>query len=228
MIKKFALLSILLHTILDAQENLKINKQTKYTASVVPKNMGVKVKKQRFMELVVPAIEKVYAQLDKQYYEMKKLVDANKSSSKMKELMVSYNANSKDELLVKIKPHKKFIAIAQAAMESSWATSRFTQVANNLFGIWSFNKNEPRVPANKKRGSKTIYLKKYPSLEASIRDYYKMIATGRAFAGFRAQKMKSDNYDVLVKKLDKYSERGSEYTQNLISMIKYNKFYKFD
>jgi Bax protein len=40
--------------------------------------------------------------------------------------------------------------------------------------------------------------------------------------------MKSDNPYELVKKLDKYSERGDEYGKELASIIKYNKFCKYD
>ena len=142
--------------------------------------------------------------------------------------MKSYSAKSPQDLLMRMKPHAKSVAIAQAAMESAWATSRFTRVATNLFGVWSFNKNEPRVAAGEKRGTKTIYVKKYSSVEASIRAYYKVLATGRAFAAFRVEKMKTNDPYKLVKKLDNYSEKGAEYGKELAAMIKFNRFYKFD
>ena len=190
--------------------------------------MTVQEKKQRFRDLVVPAVRKVYADLSASYEETKKIIDAGKSNIKIEKLMKSYSAKSHKDLLIRMKPHAKSVAIAQAAMESAWATSRFTSEATNLFGVWSFNKNEPRVAAGEKRGSKTIYVKKYASIEDSIRDYYKVLATGRVFGEFRDEKMSSNDPYKLVKKLDKYSEKGAEYGKELSSMIKYNRFYKFD
>ncbi|MDQ7066726.1 MAG: glucosaminidase domain-containing protein [Sulfurimonas sp.] len=190
--------------------------------------MTVQEKKQRFRDLVVPAVNKVYADLEAEYQSTKKIVDKGIINAKIKKLMKSYSAKSPQDLLTRMKPHAKSVAIAQAAMESAWETSRFARDATNLFGVWSFNKNEPRVPAGEKRGKKTIYVKKYPSIEASIRDYYHILATGRAFNEFREQKMKSNDPYQLVKKLDKYSEKGAEYGKELASMIRYNRFYEFD
>jgi len=231
MIKKIVTsvsLSLLLSSSLYGVQSVKVNTDSKYTASVVPKKMTVQEKKQRFRDLVVPAVEKVYADLDAKYKETKRVIDAGKTDAKIEKQMKLYHAKDPQDLLKRMKPHAKSVAIAQAAMESAWATSRFTKVATNLFGVWSFNKNEPRVAAGEKRAKKTIYVKKYSSLEASIRDYYKILATGRVFAGFRDVKMKSNDPYELVKKLDKYSEKGAEYGKELSSMIKYNRFYKFD
>ena len=221
-------LSVLFSTSLYGVQSIKVNEKSAYKATVIPKKMTVQEKKQRFRDLVVPAVEKVYADLDRKYKEAKKLVSAGKPNAKIEKLMKSYSAKSPEDLLKRMKPHAKSVAIAQAAMESAWATSRFTRVATNLFGVWSFNKSEPRVAAGEKRGSKTIYVKKYSSVEASIRDYYRVLATGRVFGEFRDVKMKSNDPYKLVKKLDKYSEKGAEYGKELTSMIKYNRFYEFD
>lgn len=219
---------LLLSSSLYAAQSTKVNENTDYTASIVPKKITVQAKKQRFRDLVVPAVNKVYSDLDAKYKEAKIIVDSGKTNAKIEKLMKSYSAKSPQDLLVRMKPHAKSVAIAQAAMESAWATSRFTRVATNLFGVWSFNKNEPRVAAGEKRGKKTIYVKKYSSVEASIRDYYRVLATGRVFGDFRTEKMRSNDPYKLVKKLDKYSEKGAEYGKELKSMISYNRFYKFD
>ncbi len=221
-------LVLLLSSSLYAAQSTKVNENTDYTASIVPKKITVQAKKQRFRDLVVPAVNKVYSDLDAKYKEAKIIVDSGKTNAKIEKLMKSYSAKSPQDLLVRMKPHAKSVAIAQAAMESAWATSRFTRVATNLFGVWSFNKNEPRVAAGEKRGKKTIYVKKYSSVEASIRDYYRVLATGRVFGDFRTEKMRSNDPYKLVKKLDKYSEKGAEYGKELKSMISYNRFYKFD
>lgn len=218
----------ILSTTLYGVQSIKVNNPTKYKANIIPKKISVQEKKQRFRDLIVPAVEKVYADLDEQYKEAKEIIESGKKSTKIEQLMQSYSAKSPEDLLMRLKPHAKSVAIAQAAMESAWATSRFTKEATNLFGVWSFNKNEPRVAAGEKRGKKTIYVKKYADVEDSIRDYYRVLATGRVFGAFRAEKMKSNDPYKLVKKLDKYSEKGAEYGKELTSMIRYNRFYKFD
>ena len=186
------------------------------------------LKKENFLKLVAPAVDKVYLELDAKYKLLKSHIDNNDTNNLLVEkYMKKYKATNHQDLLQRIKPHPKSVALAQAAMESGWATSRFTKVANNLFGVWSFNKNEPRVPASQKRGNKTVYVKKYASVDESIRDYYKVLATGRAFNEFRAQKMRSEDPYKLVKKLDKYSEKGAEYGKELTQVIKYNKFYNY-
>ncbi|WP_373070142.1 glucosaminidase domain-containing protein [Sulfurimonas sp.] len=187
-----------------------------------------KLKKQNFYKRVVPAVNKVYAELDYRYKTLKTNIDNNNTkSSFVKKYMKKYSAKDYKELLRKVKPHPKSIAIAQAAVESGWGTSRFTKVANNLFGVWSFNKNEPRVRALQTRGEKKIFVKKYATLEDSIRDYYFVLATSRSFGEFRKLKMKTNDPYELVKKLDMYSEKRAEYGKELIRVIKFNKLYNY-
>ncbi len=190
--------------------------------------MTVQEKKQRFRSLVLPAIESVYDELLIQNAEIVDLVAKDPADSRLEQLRSSYKAEDNAALLRAIKPHPISIALAQAAMESAWGTSRFFREANNIFGVWSFDANEPRIAAGEKRGDKTIWVKKYASLEASVRDYYRTLARGRAFGEFRRLKMSTDDPHALVKKLDSYSERGAEYGKELSAMIRFNKFQEFD
>jgi Bax protein len=190
--------------------------------------MTVAEKKSRFKSIVVPAVEEVYDELMKQYQDVSKLVETNPNSDKLKTLQEKYRASNNQELLMALKPHPKSIAIAQAAMESSWATSRFTRVANNLFGVWSFDEDEPRVAAGEQRGNKTIWVKKYNSVKDSVADYYRTLARNDAYKEFRATKMKTSDPFVLVTKLDRYSEKGALYGKELTEIIKFNKFHEYD
>ncbi|NOR58621.1 MAG: hypothetical protein GQ474_08880 [Sulfurimonas sp.] len=197
-----------------------------YAKKVKP--MSVKEKKERFRSLIAPAVNNVYNELQTQYIDISKNLNNPKYTQKIEALKVSYKVKTDEELLMALKPHPRSIAIAQAAMESAWATSRFFNEATNIFGVWSFNKNEPRIAAGEKRGTKTIWLKKYASIEDSIRDYYKNISRSHAFKEFRKLKMKTDDPYKLVKKLDRYSEMRAKYGKELTSVIKYNKFYLYD
>jgi Bax protein len=202
-----------------------------FSNSLVAKNakkMSVKEKKERFRSLIIPAVNRVYKELTLQYNDISKNLKNPKYRSKIQNLKNIYKVSSDEELLMALKPHPKSITVAQAAMESAWATSRFFIKARNIFGVWSFNKNEPRIAASQKRGKKTIWLKKYKSIESSIRDYYKNLGRSPAFKTFRKLKMKTEDPYKLVKELDRYSEMGPKYEQELASMIKYNKFYLYD
>lgn len=190
--------------------------------------MTVQEKKARFKSLIVPAVDAVYAKLMSRYENVKTTLDAGGNNADIEALKVEYKATTDAELLMALKPHPKSIAIAQAAMESSWATSRFFNVAYNIFGVWSFDEDEPRVAALKKRGDKTIWVKKYDSVEAAVEDYYRTLGRSSAFAEFRQTRMETNDPFVLVTKLDRYSEKGALYGEELTSIIKFNKFDQYD
>tara|TARA_R110002167_G_C12582440_1_gene643551 strand:+ start:153 stop:908 length:756 start_codon:yes stop_codon:yes gene_type:complete len=190
--------------------------------------MTVQEKKARFISLIVPAVDHVYHDLMSQYDDVKTIIDNGKNNDEIEKLKIAYKASTNDELLMALKPHPKSIAIAQAAMESSWATSRFFLEANNIFGVWSFDENEPRIAALKKRGDKTIWVREYDSIEESVYDYYRTLARGNAFKEFRKATMKTDDPHVLVTKLDRYSEKGSVYGKELTAIIKFNNFDDYD
>jgi len=190
--------------------------------------MTVQEKKARFRALIVPAVENVYTSLMTRYKKIKTAIDTGETNAEIDKLKVEYKATTNEQLLMALKPHPKSIAIAQAAIESSWATSRFFRIANNVFGVWSFNKDEPRVAALKKRGDKTIWVKKYDSIEEAIYDYYRTVGRSGAFAQFRQTRMQTNNPFILVTKLDHYSEKGSLYGKELTAIIKFNKFDKYD
>ncbi len=190
--------------------------------------MTVQEKKARFKKLIVPAVNNVYADLIKQYNEVSSSIESGSGEEKIAKLKVEYKASSNETLLMALKPHPKSIAIAQAAMESNWATSRFFIKAYNIFGVWSFDEAEPRIAALQKRGDKTIWLKKYSSVEDAVYDYYRTLARSDAFAEFRQAKMQTNDPFILVSKLNHYSEKGSLYAEELAAIIKFNKFNDYD
>ncbi|MDO6427927.1 glucosaminidase domain-containing protein [Thalassotalea sp. 1_MG-2023] len=190
--------------------------------------MTVKEKKARFISLILPAVDTVYAKLQTRYETIQAMIEKGQNHERIDSLKDEYKVTSDEELLIALKPHPKSIAIAQAAMESSWATSRFFRQANNVFGVWSFNDDEPRIAALQKRGDKTIWVKKYSTIEDAVFDYYRTLGRGRAFSEFRQLNYTSDDPFKLVAKLDSYSEKGSEYGEELAEIIEYNNFDRFD
>lgn len=205
----------------------KVNKAGKKSPAVTRKS------KQLFLKKTIAAIKKVKSRLDAEYqmvYELslkKSLSDEERA--KIEQLKKRYKVEDFPCLLKRLHPHPVSIVIAQAALESGWGSSRFYREANNIFGVWSFNPKESRMAAGVAReGQKTIYVKKYPSLEASIESYYRMMAKGRAFKQFRTARLHTDNPFEIIPYLDHYSELRHEYVRRLYYVIKSNKFYKLD
>ena len=193
-----------------------------------PPQMNVQQKKGRFIALMVPAVSDVYQRLLRRYVAVEEMLRTGVHRQRIIDLKQEYGVASDAELLAAIKPHPCSITLAQAALESNWATSRFFMQANNVFGIWSFDAGEPRLAAGKKRGTKTIWVKKYSSIQASIEDYYRLLGRGGAFAEFRREKMVTDDPFRLIQKLDHYSERGAAYCSEVALVLKHNNFTRYD
>jgi len=204
-----------------------------YSISKVPVKMSVTTKKKRFFYLLVPVVTKVYKELYKEYSSVEKMLQeedlVQQSASVIEALKKRYGVQSDTELLKALKPHPISITLAQAAMESAWGTSRFFREANNIFGMWNNNKNTPRIAATKKRNAiHTVWLSRYQTLEDSVRAYYMTLSKGKSYKAFREVCYISDDVYKMVAQLDKYSERGEVYTQEISSIIRYNKLQKYD
>lgn len=191
--------------------------------------MSVQEKKARFRALLVPAVQRVHEELMQNYLDVSQAIADAKDTNKTEALKIKYRATSDSDLLARLKPHPVSIVLAQAALESSWGTSRFFIQANNPFGMWSSNPNEPRIAAGVKRGGKrTIWLRKFKTLDDAVRAYYKTIATGKAYRNFRALRMAYDDPYLITEGLDKYSEIGQTYVNEINKVIRYNKFTSYD
>lgn len=192
------------------------------------KHTLVSIKKDNYKRVMVPIVTLVYKKLQEQYNNLKQDINNNKNKAFIEVLKKEYKAKNEEQLLQALKPHPISIVLAQGAIESAWLTSRFCKTANNIFGVWSFNKDEPRIAANSLRGDKVIYLKKYKTLKSSVEDYYKNIAKSWAYKKFRYLRTVTNNPYNLLPHMAGYSEKGEEYTKILRKIIKSNDFEKYD
>ena len=98
----------------------------------------------------------------------KKTVLDELDSAFLRPLKVAYRAETLDQLIKRMKTHPTSIVLGQAAIESGWGRSRFFKEANNVFGVWSMNPKDDRIPTKIRRGDDQVFLKKYPEISVSL------------------------------------------------------------
>ncbi len=138
-----------------------------------------------------------------------------------------------ERLLVRVAPVPPSLAMAQAANESAWGTSRFAVKGNNLFGQWCFSKGCGIVP-EQRAGDAFHEVASFKSPYASVRSYMLNINRHDAYRELRrirSEAMKNKGFasgTVVAGGLESYSERGHEYIDEVRSMIRFNKLGKYD
>ncbi len=140
--------------------------------------------------------------------------------------------NSLSDLKIRMDEIPVSLAIAQAATETGWGTSRFAQEGNALFGQWTWSGDGIRPVAAD--SNSTHKVRKFKVLRASVRAYQKNLNTHSSYFDFRKKRaIQRDNNNKLnslelVKYLDKYAETGIEYTKNLKKIIQQNSLTELD
>lgn len=124
------------------------------------------------------------------------------------------------------------LALAQAANESAWGTSRFSQLGNNLFGEWTFTPGTGIVPEGRPEGA-TYEVKRFDTLYDSIRSYLRNLNTHAAYTDFRtlraeaAARGETLNGEILAEGLLQYSTRREDYVLDLQNLIRQNNLERF-
>lgn len=188
--------------------------------------------KARFVDIVLPAILVAKYRIEEDRLRLNALTEAQvwtpADSVFLRILSDTYKTDNLQQLKRRLITHPNSIVLAQAAVESGWGKSRFFKEANNLFGIWSYRTNEPRIRASASRSDYQVYLRKYGDISESIVDYFQTIGRAKPYTGFRKKRMVTNDIDKLLPLLSPYSERKEEYVRQLRSMIKFNEFEQYD
>jgi Bax protein len=194
--------------------------------------LPIDLKKDKFIAAILPAILVAKHRIKKKRARVVNLLSKQKWTKKDSLFYLSlsdeYKTDNSEVLLNRMRVHPNSIILAQAIIESGWGSSRVFQEANNMFGIWSYNVNEPRIAAKFKRESETIYLRKYHDFSESIEDYFKTVGRTNAYREFRRARLDTSDPFKLIKHLTRYSELGEEYVIQLSSMIRFNELTKYD
>jgi Bax protein len=211
--------------------NSRIVQPIAYTNVMSLSDLDVEIRKQKFIDIMLPAIliskSKLRAKRERATELLKEEELSTGDNIWLDKLKNTYRTEDPDKLLLRLNDHPTSIVLAQAAIETGWGTSRFFREANNVFGVWSYDKNEPRIRASETRDGKAVYLKKYRSLIEAVDDYFITIGRG-PYTSFRKHRAINSDVKNLVNHLDTYSEISDEYVKRLHSMIDTNKLQKYD
>ena len=197
-----------------------------------------KKRKEFFIQIVLPLIieENNNIKLDRNtlFTIINKSNNSNSEKQWLEKKYKQYGVKSGDLSPLKIRMDEipVSLAIAQAAKETGWGTSRFALEGNALFGQWTWS-GEGLKPKEAKEGEKHKVMK-FNILQASVRAYQRNINTHSTYKDFRKARAKLRDSNkpldsiVLSKYLNKYAETGNQYVEVLQKIIKQNKLQDFD
>ena len=138
-----------------------------------------------------------------------------------------------DELINRVDVVPPSLAVAQAAEESGWGTSRFAVEANAVFGQWTFRKGSGVVPERRDKG-KRHEVRSFEGLRHSVAAYSHNLNIHWAYKEFRRKRHELQTAEetitgqALVETLHKYSERGSKYIKTIVTIMRVNGLGAFD
>ena len=199
---------------------------------------STKKRKELFIQIVLPLILKENNNIRLDRKRLFSIINKSNNSNLEKKWLdkkyKQYGIPSKDlsDLKIRMDEVPVSLAIAQAAKETGWGTSRFAQEGNALFGQWTWS-GEGLKPkdADKNEGHKVM---KFNVLQASVRAYQRNLNTHSSYREFRKARAglrdegKSLDSLILAEYLDEYAETGEKYVEVLQQIIKQNKLKDFD
>jgi Bax protein len=125
------------------------------------------------------------------------------------------------------------LALAQAASESGWGSSRFAQEANNFFGQWCYVEGCGVVPNQRPTGA-THEVAKFANVRESINSYFYNINTYEAYQELRNRRQQvreaggEPRSEDLIPTLLNYSERRGAYLDDLRQIIRVNELNRLE
>ena len=138
-----------------------------------------------------------------------------------------------DVLLKRVDVMPVSLAMAQAAIESGWGTSRFATQGNAIFGQWTTAGGRGLAPEQREEGM-THKVRAFDRLSESVAAYILNLNTHRAYRDLRTLRQQSRRQGIqpdgvtLATGLEPYSQKGPEYVELLRSVMRVNGLAPFD
>ena len=203
------------------------------------KTLGdTRIKRELFIKIILPLVldenNKILENRKKLFKLLSKNFNTVGERVWLKRRFKEYKIKDRDlsELKMRMDIIPVSIALAQAANESGWGTSRFALEGNALFGQWTWSK-KGISPSNQDK-DKSHKVLQFQVLKASVKAYKNNLNTHNAYKEFRetrAQMREDDNKIdglVLIPHLKKYAADGELYVRILESIVLKNSLTDFD
>ena len=199
---------------------------------------STKARKELFIKIVLPLILSENNRIRRDRSTLFKILNKNINSKAEKNWLNNkfkqYGVVNKDVSTLKVRMDEipVSLAIAQAAKETGWGTSRFAIEGNALFGQWTYS-GEGIKPAGSDKNDKHKVMA-FSVLKASVRAYQRNLNTHSSYKEFRkVRAIQRDNDEPLnslelANFLNSYAETGEEYTKTLKKIIVQNNLKDFD
>ena len=197
-----------------------------------------KLKKETFIKIVLPLVvaenEKILDDRFKLKNILSRKITTDKEKAWLRQKLREYKVKNSDmsELKRRMDIIPVSIALAQAAKESGWGTSRFALEGNAIFGQWTWT-GQGIEPLNKGKHENHKILR-FPILRASVKAYKNNLNTHKGYSDFREKRATLRKRNKKIKGLDltdglnKYAQTGKEYTDMLEKIIKQNDLDDFE
>ncbi len=196
------------------------------------------LKKETFIKIVLPLVvaenEKILTDRAKLKKILSKKITSDKEKSWLRQKLREYKVKKSDfnELKKRMDIIPISIALAQAAKESGWGTSRFALEGNAIFGQWTWTGQgiEP-LDKGKHEGHKIL---RFPILRASVKAYKNNLNTHKGYSKFREKRfsLRKRNRPIkglgLTDTLNNYAQTGETYTKVLEQIISQNSLDDFE
>jgi len=199
---------------------------------------STKLKKETFIKIVLPLIvaenERILEDRNKLILLAKKKFTTDLEKQWLRQKLLEYKVKKGDlkELQARMDIIPTSIALAQAAKESGWGTSRFALEGNAIFGQWTWS-GQGIAPLDRE-SNKNHKILKFPILRASVKAYQNNLNTHKSYSKFRQKRsaLRDKNKKIkgleLTETLNNYAQTGSEYTKILNQIIKQNRLTDFE
>ena len=197
-----------------------------------------KLKKETFIQIVLPLVvaenERILEDREKLKVLTEKKFTTDLEKQWLRQKLLEYKVKKGDlgELMSRMDIIPTSIALAQAAKESGWGTSRFALEGNAIFGQWTWS-GQGIAPLDREN-NKNHKILKFPILRASVKAYQNNLNTHKSYKSFRDKRLKlrENNNKLngleLTDTLKSYAQTGSEYTKILNQIIKQNRLTDFE
>ena len=197
-----------------------------------------KIRKDLFIKIVLPLVLSENNRIKRDRSTLFKILNKNNNTKSekdwLKKKFKQYGVVSKDLSTLKIRMDiiPVSLAIAQAAKETGWGTSRFAIEGNALFGQWTYSGKGIKPAGSDKNDKHKIAT--FSVLKASVRAYQRNLNTHSSYREFRkARAIQRDNDESLnslelANFLNEYAETGEEYTKIIKKIIEQNSLKDFD